>query len=486
MQTYKRFSLFSFRLAIVLALLTIGLTTAMALADEATPPQDSSLLPERNTIEFDGQVMARPVGGAVGLWQIDGRSVMATSATRFVPNAEAIRVGDWVRVVARNRGGQLVAQLIAKTRPVPLPTVAGRIEAMSPTQWTIGRTVVLIDANTQITGDPPDVGDWAVAQVRRTTAGWLAVRIHVRDAGPSVPPPPQRLIRGRIEAIGETSWTIGRVVVFVDAGTRIEGDHPDVGDFAMAWVVSSPSGELLARRIVVRDVRPDKIVLRGQVLAIDEGIWTVLVEDQEKTVLTDEHTRILGDPTVGDWVGIKGVLTGDGSVLAHVIVKLAGVFPKVNFAGFVTAILPSSHAAEASIVVWEVTAPAMGAKPAQTWTVLITEETRSNVDPKGVTVGTWVKGNGDRLDDGLIQARSVHVTAPPRLPFRGEVTTQPDPGAPDFPQGLWVIGGTSVYVTAQTRIEGPVPELGQQAGGFGLLRSSDGALDALLLTVLSR
>jgi|GEM_PF-7101661 len=470
---------FSFWPAILLALLVMILVAAVALADDSTPPVDNLHLPEGNTIQFDGQVMTRPAG-AVGLWQIDGRSVLATAATRFVPNADAIQVGDWVRVVARNRGGQLVAQLIAKTRPIPLPTVAGPIVAMSPTQWTIGRTVVLIDANTQITGDPPDVGDWAVAQVRRTPAGLLAVRIHVRDAGPIVPPP-ERVIRGRIDAIGETSWIIGGVMVLIDAETRIEGDHPDVGDWAIAWVVGAPQG-LLARRILVHDVRPDVIVFRGQVLAIQDGIWTVLVGNQEKTVLTDDNTRVIGEPGVGDWVGVKGVLTSDGAVLAHVIVKLAGAFPRVNFAGFVTAILPS---ADPAVLVWEVTAPATGIQPARTWTVLITEGTRSNVDPRQVTVGTWVKGSGDQLDDGLIQARIVRVTAPPRLPFRGEVTTRPDPGAPDFPQGLWIIGGTTVYVTAQTRIEGPVPEPGQQAGGFGLLRP-DGALEALLLRALSR
>jgi hypothetical protein len=226
------------------------------------------------------------------------------------------------------------------------------------------------------------------------------------------------------------------------------------------------------------------IVFRGRVLAIQDGVWTVLVGEQEKTVVTDANTRILGDPTVGDMVGVKGVPFNDGSILAHVIVKVQGAFPSAVFAGFVTAILPGPTAGDAPVV-WEVTAPATGPQPARTWTVIITEETKSNVDPAQVAVGAWVKGAGDQLDEGLIQARNVRVTAPPRLPFRGEVTARPDLTAPDFPQGLWAIGGTTVYVTAQTRIEGPVPEPGQQAGGFGVLRP-DGALDALLLTALPR
>ncbi|MDW8270338.1 MAG: DUF5666 domain-containing protein [Anaerolineae bacterium] len=464
--------------AILLTVLVTVLWALPALADDPTPPADPNAA-ERMVVEFDGQVVARPPG-AVGIWQIDGRNVLATNTTRFVPNASSIQVGDWVHVVARERGGQLVAQLIAKTRPIPLPPVRGRIEAMSPTQWTIGGTVVLIDANTRITGDPPNIGDFAVAQVRRTPAGLLATHIHVTDATPPV----TRIIRGRIEAIGETSWTIGNHVVLIDADTRIEGDHPDVGDFAVAWVVHTENG-LLARRILVQDPSSDRVVVfRGRVVAVQDGVWTVLVDGQEKTVVTDANTRIIGEPTVGDMVGVKGVPLSDGSVLAHVIVKLQGNFPLVSFAGFVTAILPGPTVVGAPVV-WEVTAPAVGAQPARTWTVIVTEETKSNVDPAQVAVGAWVKGAGDHLDDGLLQARTVRVTTPPRLPFRGEVTTRPDPTAPNFPQGLWVIGGATVYVTAQTRIEGPVPEVGQQAGGFGVLRP-DGALDALLLMALPR
>lgn len=476
MQTKTRSFPFPLWTAILLTVLVMALSALPALADDPVPPAEQGS-PERRAIEFDGQVIARPPG-PIGVWQIDGRSVLATTTTRFVPNASSIQVGDWVHVVAQNRNGQLVAQLIAKIRPLPLPPVRGRIEAMSPTQWTIGGTVVLIDANTRITGDPPDVGDFAIAQVQRTPAGLLATHIHVTDAAP--PPPVTHVIRGRIEAIGETSWTIGNHVVLIDAETRIEGDHPDVGDFAVAWVVRT-ANDLLARRIVVQDPPTDRVVVfRGQVVAIQDGVWTILVGQQEKTVVTDANTRIIGDPTVGDRVGVKGVALNDGSVLAHVIVKLQGVFPSVPFAGFVTAILPGG-----APIVWEVTAPAMGAQPARTWTVIVTEETKSNVDPAQVAVGAWVKGAGDELDNGLIQARTVRVTAPPRLPFRGEVTARPDPTAPDFPQGMWVIGGTTVYVTAQTRIEGPVPELGRQAGGFGVLRP-DGALDALLLTAMPR
>lgn len=471
---------YAFGSAMLLTVLVMVLAVVPALAADPTPPVDPNSS-DRGVIEFDGQVTARPTG-PVGVWHIDGRSVVATPTTRFVPNASSIQVGDWVHVVAQNRSGQLVARLIAKTRPLPLPPVRGRIEAISPTQWTIGGTVVLVDAHTRITGDHPDIGDFAVAQVRRTPAGLLATHIHVTDATP--PPPVTHVIRGRIEAIGETSWTIGNTVVLLDAETRIEGDHPDIGDFAAAWVVRTENG-LLARRILVQDPPTDRvIVFRGRVLAIQDGVWTVLVGEQEKTVVTDANTRILGDPTVGDMVGVKGVPFNDGSILAHVIVKVQGAFPSAVFAGFVTAILPGPTAGDAPVV-WEVTAPATGPQPARTWTVIITEETKSNVDPAQVAVGAWVKGAGDQLDEGLIQARNVRVTAPPRLPFRGEVTARPDLTAPDFPQGLWAIGGTTVYVTAQTRIEGPVPEPGQQAGGFGVLRP-DGALDALLLTALPR
>ncbi len=413
---------------------------------------------------------------ATDKWTIDGRELLINSET--VIEGDHPDVGDLAAAVAvRTDAGLLAKHIEVHDAPPPPPpqAVQGRIDAIAADRWTIAGQVVLIDANTVIEGDHPDVGDMAVARVERTNAGLLAKRIRVLDP----PAPPLHVIRGKIESMAANKWVIDGQEVLIDAETRIEGDHPDIDDFATAHVQRTESG-LLAKHIQVRDEAPGHLVVfRGVVTAIAEESWKVLVNEHEKTVLIDEQTRIIGNPSVGDRVGVKGMEMADGSVLAQMIVKLDDEHEEAPFMGFVTEILPTPQA-EPSEWAWVITLPARQDEPARSWTVIVSRDTRINVDPATVQVGAWVKGAGDKLDDQTIQAKMARVTPPPRLPFRGEVTERPDAGAPDFPQGKWVIGGTTVYVSANTRLQGEPPAVGAQAGGFGDLRP-DGALNALVL-----
>ncbi len=493
-------------------------------------------------IEFTGPVQQKPDAG-LGPWQIADRQVLAVPGTRILPDAGAIHLGDTVRVVAHRRNDTLVAQMIAKVEPPqqivqgridaiadaqwtiggqivllntetviegdhadvgdlamarvlrtdagllatriivhdPLPprpeVIHGRIEALAADQWTIGEHEVLIDAETIIEGDHPDVGDMAVAFVLRTDAGLLAKRIQVHD-----PQPPQpAVIRGKIEAMAADKWTIGEHEVLIDAQTAIEGDPADVGDFAAAQVVRTEAGPL-AKHIHVWDERPDgrPVVFRGIVTDIQADSWKVLVGEEEKTVGVDEHTRIVGDPAVGDPVGVKALQMADDTLLAQLIVKLDDDHEdETAFMGFVTEVLPSVQE-ESPMWAWVVTLLPRADEPTRTWTVIVDANTEINVDPATVEVGAWVKGAGARMDDETVQAKMVRVTPPPRLPFHGEVSERPDASASDFPQGKWVIGGTTVYVTAETRIQGEPPAVGAKASGFGELRP-DGALNGLAL-----
>lgn len=522
------------RLLFLILVLALMLPAAAVLAAPSAPD---------NAVEFTGPVQQKSAT-LPGPWQIADRQVLVVPGTRFLPDASAIQVGDMVRVVAQRRNDVLVAQLIAKMER-PQQVVQGRIDAIGATQWTIAGQAVLLNTETVLEGDHPDVGDLALARVERTDAGLLATRIYVHDAPPPQPQPihgkigaiaadkwtigelevlidaatiiegdhpdvgdeavafvlrtqagllakrilvhdarpPQSppTLRGKIEALSADKWTIGEHEVLIDGDTVIEGDHPDVGDFALAEVERTGAG-LLAKHIQVSDQRPDEpmVVFRGVVTDIQTEMWKVLVGETEKTAVTDEHTRIVGEPVLGDRVGVKGHLLADGTVLAQLIVKLDGEHQDdTSFMGFITEILPSVQE-EPPAWVWVVTMLPRADEPTRTWTVIVDTNTEINVDPATVQVGAWVKGVGDKMDDDTVQAKMVRVTPPPRLPFHGEVSERPDAGAPDFPQGKWVIGGTTVYVTADTRIEGESPAMGDKASGFGELRP-DGALNALLL-----
>ena len=454
--------------------------TAVAYAEPAAPDR---------MVHFAGLVQVKP-DPVVGNWQIDGRTVIVTAQTRLLPNAAAIQQGDIVIVDARMRDNVLAAHTIVKPQAPSQSPITGRIVALAAGKWTIGDYEVLIDSETRIEGDPPDVGDTAMAWVERTGAGLLAKRILVKDPPPA---PPRWLITGKIEALAADKWTIGAQEVLIDGETRIDGDHPDMGDTAMAWVERTGAG-LLAKRILVKDPPPPPpgprfVVFRGVVTAIDNaGVYTVQTGDGEKQVKTDDQTRIVGSPVANDRVLVKGQMQDDGTVLALMIVKLGDndQQEQTPFAGFVSDVMSSTlltAATDASVKwVWGVELPAHDGEEARTWTVVVDADTNINVDPNTVEVGAFIKGAGIKLDDASIQASMVRVTRPPQVRFEGEITARPAADAPDFPLGLWTIGGKSVIVTAETRVVGETPAVGRQAAGHGVLQA-DGGIAARLLMI---
>lgn len=392
-------------IVLLLALIAMLVPASLALAQEGVAPNQPDLV-------FTGPVLARPAG-AEGLWQIGRAEVLVTPRTHFMPNPDAIQVGDEVRVLAFRERNQLIAREIVKKAPLP------------------------------------------------------------------------HLIQGEIRAIDEAAglWTIGDKEVRINADTKLSGDPPAVGALAMAWVVRQEDG-LLALRIYVKGAKPrvEPVTFRGEVMEINENVYLIKVGEEVKTVLTDENTRIEGDPQVGDMAGVKGHKLEDGAILAHVIVKLEPRPEPVHFVGFVTEVL-NTPAVEPPHWVWKVEAPAHEDQEAKSWIVIITSETRINVDPATVEAGAWVKGEGVATEDGSILARVAKVMPPPRVRFIGEVLAAPDPTAADFPVGLWQIGEFTVHVTPDTEIQGDIPALGNKVGGSGELQM-DGSIQAAFMRIL--
>ena len=117
-------------------------------------------------------------------WTISGRVVAVDAATEITGNPQ---IGDEVEVRAdRAADGSLKATKIQKEDEDPADDereFTGTVAAIGATSWTIGETVVLVNASTVIEGDPA-VGD--VVEVRADVAadGTLtATRIQKEDAG---------------------------------------------------------------------------------------------------------------------------------------------------------------------------------------------------------------------------------------------------------------------------------------------------------------
>jgi hypothetical protein len=180
-------------------------------------------------------------------WTIDGRAILVDDTTAFIGDPG---VGDFVEVRFHlDAGGNAVADRIQKEDAIDDELeFRGIVEAIGEKSWTISGRVVAVDSATEIIGNP-QIGDEVEVRADRAADGSLkATKIHKEDAEEA----DEREFTGTVEAIGDTSWTIGQTVVLVNASTEIEG-NPGVGDLVEVRADVASDGTLTATRIHKED-----------------------------------------------------------------------------------------------------------------------------------------------------------------------------------------------------------------------------------------
>ena len=197
-------------------------------------------------LEFRGIVEA--IGDSA--WTISGRVVNVNASTIVRGDPQ---VGDLVEVRAdRAPDGTLTATDIHSEDAENADDereFRGAVESIGATTWTVGGRVVLVNAQTVIFGSP-QVGDLVEVRADRAADGTLtATRIKTEDEGEG---DDEREFRGIVSAIGDSSWTIGELVVLVNAATEIDG-NPQVGDLVEVRADRAPDGTLTATRIHKED-----------------------------------------------------------------------------------------------------------------------------------------------------------------------------------------------------------------------------------------
>ena len=147
--------------------------------------------------------------------------------------------------------------------------------------------------------------------------------------------------------------------------------------------------------------------------------------------LSDEHTAVVGDPQVGDWVHVEGHLLPNGERVADRIVLL--------------------HRAQAQrfTLTGEVQARGDAAWTVAGRTIAISDTTTIDDRPGAdgmIKVGDRVRVQGTILDDGALLAESIVRLEPEGSPFSfvGVVEKISDTA--------WVVSGISATVDAQTII----------------------------------
>lgn len=240
------------------------------------------------------------------------------------------------------------------------------------------------------------VGDMVFVEAKADAGALLATKV-MRLGTPS---DSVRRIHGTVASIGETAWTItlpdgSALTVKVGAETKVTG-APKVGDTVDVLARPQSDGSLLAVAIL-KSVPPPVVAFErfeGAVKAIGATAWTIAPKGggPDRSFAVDGETKVLGNPAVGDGVGVLAKKLDDGTWLAVIIAKAMVPGPartEVEFEGVVESISPGNPTG-----VWIVGETK----------VVVTSRTVVRGEPK---VGDTVEVEGQRNPDGVVQASKI-------------------------------------------------------------------------------
>jgi len=270
--------------------------------------------------------------------------------------------------------------------------------------------------------------------------------------------------RDVVVSMGATSWVIGSRTVLVDASTLI-----DSGILAGNLVEVEGrlvNNELLAGKITLEDSgnptpMPEVTPMPAGQAAIEvtgklEAISSASLQVGGLTFAVNTTTEIKDNPAVGDIVKVEGTRAADGSLTA-LEVQLAD-FDKLPESGVVNAEIKGTV---------ESIAPALWVIGG--FNVAVDASTELSTS---LAVGSFAKAEGKLQADGSLLAREIRPADENssgggdqsgddngmssgdgnKVEFSGTVES--------ISAGLWVIGGKSVTVNAQTEISGS-PKVGE-------------------------
>ena len=255
-------------------------------------------------------------------WTVDGKPV-TVAGTTVLNVADAPNVGDVIFVEGEGSGDEIVlaSQVVAG--------VSGRIEAIALSQLTVDGILVLVDGSTDVLVDPSSVSTIFVdgAVVENTL---VATRI-------------TEGIRGSLETIVGSIWTIGTTDIEITSDTQVDDGAGLVGTDLLVSVVRRSNDSLVATEVVLQPEIEVVIVTTGTgdsagatiteaVLPGDVEIDPPLVDTASDVlrswtvtgasgmILVDEDTDMeLGANQVGLVVLIGFETLNDGSLIARVI-----------------------------------------------------------------------------------------------------------------------------------------------------------------------
>ncbi len=263
-----------------------------ALPGAAAPVADSPhsvVTPTR----LEGQL--KSVSG--NTWLVDQTTVVLDANTTLIQLNGQAQVGAWVVVWGDRLPEYLLAELIHVLRPAGSPTpviqFTGVLRKVAPPYWVIDDTIVIVDANTNVVGEPRLGSQLSVTTQR---VEWDLVATNIAVLAVDVASVPFE-IEGKLEQIVGLTWVVD--------GTRIRvgpGANPSAreGDWVEVKALAAKDDTMVAQdtRVVDRSLEAQ---LDGYVTGISglgdvNQTWSVLVFDagrpQTKTVQISADTYV--------------------------------------------------------------------------------------------------------------------------------------------------------------------------------------------------
>jgi hypothetical protein len=314
----------------VVAALAMCLSVTSLAAHAGGSPADG-VRPER-LLRFRGVIERRPQD-PVGMWAISGRQIEVVEDTRIDETHGPAEVGAHVLVLAWRPATTDASSAVLRARLIQVlktpdekpVTIRGKVTALETTYVEVDETRILYDRSTEIVGHL-EVGAYVKVRAVRTDEGLKALTIHVLPSDDTIVE-----FEGLIERIGHPDWVIGGRRVTVARQTEIIG-RPEVGLWAKVRAEQSPSGKLLALRIVVENAEPVEVEWTGIIERLPpsvavrpphcHGQWIV----GGRAVMITSLTRVEGTPRIGLTAHVVAVQY-PGRLLTARLVQILSVQP---------------------------------------------------------------------------------------------------------------------------------------------------------------
>ncbi len=451
--------------------------------------------------QFSGRIEELPsTPNRVGDWQVAGKTIRVSAATRIEQGRGQVAVGVFVEIKGLAQSDGSINALEIEVKPDGAGGLAvkflGRIERLPSADnrigdWVVSGRTVRVTANTQIKQERFNVMIGALVEVEGVAQNDGAIIANKIEVKANLDNPTLFVnFRGVIEMLPNTQnfvgdWKVSGRAVKVTDQTRInqERGQPAVGATVEIAGSLNTDGSVNAQRIEVRENNaPGSVRFVARVTMLPNtqnlvGDWKV----GEKTVHVAANTKIDQEKSrvgIGSLVEVKGTLRQDGSVDATEIEVKHSNNDTANYIRFFGAIsaLPSNNRL---IGDWTVGGQI----------VHVIQRTRIRTEHGAPRVGAFVEVEGNLRADNSVDAFVIEVERDADAPqgtigfinFYGQIKALPT--TQNF-IGDWMVGTKTVHVVANTRLEA---RLGQIAvNSFVEVRGyllGDGTVTAIKIEV---